>query len=387
MPFALTEISTEPRQAQLTTKPNFPNDSKNINQYTPIELYKFNFNTIAPRFFAQSVPDNCLYISNQQQSDGSDIVMNGRTFQHCAVKIEGVSSELNKMPTNPVLTIDRTTFSQFSAIQSLTNSWTDLGNLEPFPLRGATVERMITLHEYKDSPRWCCEPLFKVHNIQVTAFGSGYTSESNVVYSGGGEVIAAESTIDLTSAPAVDENQTKQGLYASVPTLTVSGGGGTGAEIEVQEMEQTHGDTDIFFSGVKSRYFVNSILEANDKFLVLELTSSLGLNERTETNRRMPAGLCSLRYRNYINGQFEYTPVADGGCPYGQQTNGDSGYDPANNFFDKSDNPTTEASRDYCSKSIRACRLRWASGTATSHLPFMGQFRAGTPGTITDERD
>lgn len=285
--------------------PNFINDSKNINQYTPIELYKFDFSTIAPRFFGAVSTD--VKISNHRQSDGSDIVMNGTTFEHCAIAIESVQSELNKAPTNPILTIDRTTFEGLTNVAALITSWTNLGNLPPFPFRGATVERMITLHDYKDDTDW------------------GMTI--------GGSITAEK----------------------------------------------------VLLSGSKSKYFISSVDDYNEKYIRLSLTSALGFVETSETNRNMPTGLCSLRYRNYINGTFEYTAVADGGCPYGQQTNGDSSYDPTNNLFDINNNVTTDPAKDYCNKSIRACRLRWAAGSTSSPLPFMGQFRAGTPGTQTNE--
>ena len=235
--------------------------------------------------------------------------MNGTTFEFCAASITGVSSALNKMPSKPQLTIDRTAFDALTNVASLITSWTNLGNLPPFPFRGITVTRFLTLHDYNADSDWGFE------------VGGSITAEK------------------------------------------------------------------VLLSGVKSRYFINSIVDVDDKTYIFELTPSLGLDERTETNRKMPTGLCSLRYRNYVNGQFEYTSVADGGCPYGQQTNGDSSYDPANNFFTRENNTTTTASEDYCAKNIRACRLRWAAGSDSSHLPFMGQFRAGTPGTKTNERD
>jgi phage-related protein len=291
--------------------PNFVNDSKNINQYTPIELYKFDFSTIVPRYFGALATD--VKISNQRQSNGSDIVMNGTTFEFCAVSISGVASELGKVPSNPQLTIDRTTFDALSNVATLIANWTNLGNLPPFPFRGVTVERMLTLHDYASDINWGFE---------------------------------------------------------------------VGGTITAQK---------VFLSGVKSRYYVNNVLTANDKYYVLELAPSLGLDQRTDANRKMPTGLCSLRYRTYVNNQFEYTPVAEGGCPYGQQTNGDPGYDPVNNLFDRNNNPTTDNKLDYCNKSIRACRLRWAAGGVDSpsgnlaELPFMGQFRAGTPGTETNE--
>lgn len=284
--------------------PNFINDSKNINQYTPIELYKFDFSTIAPRFFGAVATD--VKISNHRQSDGSDIVMNGTTFEHCAVVIENVKSELDKAPTNPILTIDRTTFEGLTNVAALITSWTNLGNLPPFPFRGATVERMITLHEYKNDSDW---------------------------------------------------GMTVDGAISS---------------------------DDVLLSGVKSRYFVSSIDDYNEKYIRLSLTSALGFVETSETNRNLPTGLCSLRYRNYLNGTFEYTSIPDGGCPYGQQLNGDSNYNP-NTYYDINNNLTTDPAKDYCNKTIRACRLRWASGSTDSPLPFTGNFKIGTPGTEHNE--
>lgn len=286
--------------------PNFINDSKNISEHTPIELYKFDFSTIKPRFFGAVSTD--VKISNHRQSNGSDIVMNGTTFNFCAASITGVSSALNTMPARPQLTLNRRIFDGLTNVASLITSWTALGNLPPFPFRGVEVTRFLTIHEYNADSDWGFE------------VGGSITAEK------------------------------------------------------------------VLLSGVKSRYIVNSILDADDKHYILELTPSLGIEERTQTNRKMATGLCSLRYRNYINGQFEYTPVAEGGCPYGQQTNGDSSYN-VNRYFDRQNNSTSDASKDYCAKNIRACRLRWAAGSATSHLPFMGQFRAGTPGTKPNERD
>jgi len=109
--------------------PNFINDCKNINQYTPVETYRFDFSTIAPRFFDQAT--SYARISNHRQSNGSDLVMNGVTYNHCAVKIEGVTSEINSNPTNPQLTVDRTTFDGLTSVTALRTSWRTLGNLPP----------------------------------------------------------------------------------------------------------------------------------------------------------------------------------------------------------------------------------------------------------------
>ena len=375
--------------------PNFINDCKNINQYTPVETYRFDFSTIAPRFFDQAT--SYARISNHRQSNGSDLVMNGVTYNHCAVKIEGVTSEINSNPTNPQLTVDRTTFDGLTSVTALRTSWRTLGNLPPFPLRGTVIQRMVTLFDYNSDPLWTMSDRHGLSTFSITAGGTGYTSVPTVTVNSGvgaGGVVQAE----ISGGSVSDLTVVARGHYEEIPTLTITGGGGSGATATVTALATglTSGPTspygyrtgtDVLKSGVLSQYVINNILDMTEKHYIFELSPSLELlDNQTDTNRKMPAGLCSLKYRNYINGSFQYTPVADGGCPYGQQTNGDSGYS-VTNYFDRNNTSTTDASKDYCSKNIIGCRARWAAGSATSPLPFMGQFRAGTPGTKTNERD
>jgi phage-related protein len=210
--------------------------------------------------------------------------------------------------------------------------------------------------------------------VTITGFGSG------------GKAVATVSSGAVSAITITDP-----GGYEINPTLTITGGGGSGATAavvgDIQTGDSRQDNTHTFKSGVISQYVITDLVDVSANHYIFELSPSLQLMDKTtETNRQMATGLCSLKYRTFRNG-FQYTPVADGGCPYGQQTNGDSGYDPAAKLFDRNNKPTSSNRHDYCNKTIRACRLRWASGSASSPLPFMGQFKAGTPGTIQNERD
>lgn len=377
--------------------PNFINDSKNINQFTPIELYRFDFSTrtIGPPTSASFLTSDVYpyaRFSNHRQSNGSDIVMNGATYNHCAAKIEGVTSELNAMPQNPTLTVDREAFDAIATANSLRNEWvTELKSMPPMPFKGVTVQRMVTLHDYKDDPNWQMSRRYGIGGASVTAGGSGYSSTPTVTITGEGSGGKAVATVSAGAVSAI--TITDPGAYEINPTLTITGGGGSGATAavvgDIQTGDSRQDNIHTFKSGVISQYVIKDVLDASAKHYIFELSSSLELMDKTtETNRKMATGLCSLKYRSWKNG-FKYTPVADGGCPYGQQTNGDSGYDPDNKLFDRNNKVVAVANskRDYCNKTIRACRLRWASGSASSPLPFMGQFKAGSPGTKQNERD
>lgn len=323
-----------------------------------------------------------------------DIVMNGATYTQCAVKIEGVTSELNAMPQNPTLTVDREIFDSLDPVSQLNTNWINSENgLPPMPFKGVTVERMVTLDEYKDDANWQMSQRYGIGGVSVTAAGSGYTSTPTVTITGFGSGGKAVANINGHLGPGVVSTVTitDPGAYEVNPTITITGGGGSGATAsvigDIQTGSSRQDNIDTFKSGVFSQYVITDLVDVSANHYVFELSPSLQLMDKTtETNRQMATGLCSLKYRTFRQG-FQYTPVADGGCPYGQQTNGDSGYDPAANLFDRNNKPTSNNRHDYCNKTIRACRLRWASGSASSPLPFMGQFKAGTPGTKQNERD
>ena len=288
--------------------PNFLNDCKNINEYTPIELYKFDFSTITPRFF--SAVSTTAFLTPHRQTNGSNIVMNGQTFTHCAMNIQGISSELGARPSRPTLKINRKVFEALTPVAAIETSWTGLGNLPPFPMRGVKIERFLTLHDYNADSDW---------------------------------------------------------------TMTSDQSSGTATQKAARH-------TAVLQSGVLQRYFVNGILDTTGHLLELELTPAIGLEQRTTANRKMPTGLCSLRYRSYMNAAFVYTPIEDGGCPYGQANN-QGNQATFTNYFDRTNATTSDASKDYCNKTARACKLRWDPSNNGAPIPFMGQFKAGTPGT------
>src|SRR6056300_1006600 len=132
------------------------NDLKRVNEFTPIVLYEFDFNTIVPKY--DNTTFTSLKLTNSSQSDGSDIVMNGTTYQQCGIKIENIVEELGSKPGNATLSIDNAVFSTFSQVSTLESSWQGslayLGRDKPAYMVGTTLNRIITLYEYNSDSSW-----------------------------------------------------------------------------------------------------------------------------------------------------------------------------------------------------------------------------------------
>lgn len=272
------------------------NDLKRVNEFTPIVLYEFNFNTIVPTYATSSFAT--LRITNHSQSNGSDIVMNGTTYQQCGVKIENVTELLNETPPSATLTVDNETFTGFSIVSDLQDAWTGTGTYngrnKPAYMVGTTVNRIITMYEYYNDASWA----------------------------------------------TTDKSYT-----------------------------------------INQRFFIKDILDSNKKSISFELAPSLWLESRNTLSRRLGGGICSLKYRVYdsTTDTFNYTTIQNGGCPYGQVTNGASGV-AFTNYFDRNNNSTT-IDKDSCQKTLKACMKRWDPTTSGAAIPFFGNIKAGSKGT------
>ena len=273
------------------------NDLKRVNEFTPIVLYEFDFNTIVPKY--ESTTLTTLRLTNSAQSNGSDIVMNGVTYQQCGIKIENIVEELGSKPGNATLSIDNAVFSAFSQVSTLASSWQGnlayLGRDKPAYLVGTTLNRIITMYEYNSDASWS----------------------------------------------ATDKSYT-----------------------------------------INQRFFIKDMISVNSKSIDFEITPGLYLDSQNVMSRRMGGSICSLKYRVYnpLTSSFDYTPIEDGGCPYGQVTNGASGVS-FTNYFDRTNTARADADRDYCAKNLQACMKRWDPTTSGAAIPFFANIKAGSKGT------
>lgn len=130
-------------------------------------------------------------------------------------------------------------------------------------------------------------------------------------------------------------------------------------------------------------FYVTRMNELFGHKLDLTLSPALGLDALNDgANRRLSSSQCILKYRTF-NGDkfdagdpdpFDYTPVTEGGCPWGQadqQTNFSYTVTWGKPYLDGNNEPTTEARKDRCSKGLQACLNRFPATLPEHAVPAM----------------
>lgn len=103
-------------------------------------------------------------------------------------------------------------------------------------------------------------------------------------------------------------------------------------------------------------YFVDRKVTENNVMVEWELASSLDLEQVVLPARSIIASYCTWQYRVYRNGAFDYSDVE--GCSY-----------TGSNYFTIQGVSTNDPSLDVCSKTLKACKLRFGTSAV---LPFGG---------------
>lgn len=128
-------------------------------------------------------------------------------------------------------------------------------------------------------------------------------------------------------------------------------------------------------------YNVDQVMNANNSEIVLKVNAPFGVENLSKNAVRvLRENYCARTYRRpdlSSANTFNYTPVEDGGCPYGQAAEA-SAYPGAaspfgSEYFDGQNQPTTSWANDRCPKTYQACTLRFRStGDPETTVPFLG---------------
>lgn len=108
-------------------------------------------------------------------------------------------------------------------------------------------------------------------------------------------------------------------------------------------------------------YYVERKVTANKAVVEFELASAMDFGDFQLPARILVATYCPWTYRQYNNGQFDYS---DAECPY-----------KGTNYFDVNDQPVADPSLDVCSKGKSGCKARYYVGGKKATLPY-GAFPA-----------
>ena len=127
-------------------------------------------------------------------------------------------------------------------------------------------------------------------------------------------------------------------------------------------------------------YNVDQVVSATNSELVLKVNAPFGVENLSKNAVRvLRENHCARIYRRPAAAAdtFNYTPVEDGGCPYGQASEA-SIYPGAatpfgSEYFDGQNQPTGDWQQDRCPKTYQACTLRFRStGNPNTTVPFLG---------------
>lgn len=113
------------------------------------------------------------------------------------------------------------------------------------------------------------------------------------------------------------------------------------------------------------KFFINQLSELFQHMVTFKLSATMGLDSLNDkVNRTLSSNQCNKKYRiwNVAKAGFDYVPVVDGGCEWGQageQSN--FSYCPSwgTPYFDANDQPTTDPKQDRCSLSLVGCKNRF----------------------------
>lgn len=135
-------------------------------------------------------------------------------------------------------------------------------------------------------------------------------------------------------------------------------------------------------------YVVSQANKITASTIEWQLAVSLGIDRANgESIASLAVNRCNLRYRrwNATTGTFDYTPEADGGCPYGNPTtvsNWSAVPDFGNKYYTNEDAALDPANKslDKCSYSAKGCQLRFDPNETGLVLPFVMLYSPNTLG-------
>lgn len=127
---------------------------------------------------------------------------------------------------------------------------------------------------------------------------------------------------------------------------------------------------------ITQKFYINQLSELFRHKLSFKLSTAMGFDALNDkVNRTLSSNQCNKKYRiwNIAKAGFDYVPVVDGGCEWGQageQSN--FAYCPSwgTPYFDAENNPTADPSKDRCSLSMAGCKKRFPIQADTDAFPI-----------------
>lgn len=124
-------------------------------------------------------------------------------------------------------------------------------------------------------------------------------------------------------------------------------------------------------------FYVNGLISRTGTKMSFKLSTNYGLEGLSnKANRVLNSLTCLNKYRifNPATGEFVYTSVADGGCPWGNPAEaskypGITGW--GTYWVDGSDIETADKSKDRCSLSAAGCMKRFSRQNPLQPIPYL----------------
>lgn len=138
---------------------------------------------------------------------------------------------------------------------------------------------------------------------------------------------------------------------------------------------------------ILQRFFIVQKSDQLRHSVTFKLSPAMGLDRLNDNiNRSLSTTQCNKKYRvwNIAKAGFDYVPVADGGCEWGQtgeQTNFPYCSSWGTPYFDQSDNQVTDPAKDRCSLSVVGCKKRFPITDNSQPFPISINLNASSPST------
>lgn len=133
---------------------------------------------------------------------------------------------------------------------------------------------------------------------------------------------------------------------------------------------------------------IDAVKEQTKSTLKIGLSPTIAADRLTnEAMNALGAGRCSFKYRTWNGSSFDYISVFEGGCPYGNPSQGTADFTDAyyqnlkNNapggnvdgrYFTNANTSTNDPSQDTCSYSVTGCVNRFDPDKQGFEFPFNG---------------
>jgi phage-related protein len=253
-------------------------------------------------------------------------------------------------------------------------------------LQGLNLGNIITLFEF--DPQYA--PNSGITSVVHSAQGSFNVVWNNTTYSASNlslSGVTVESGGSLQT-PTLNILHNKTGrFFVNLLTKDLRGLKVTRYQIPMKYVTQvTRLDGSLAYTGTspstdpsvykKVVFYIDGVQTRDGSSVTYNLAVAPGLDDLNASGNRTLSGTqCNLKYRvwNITNQSFDYTAMADGGCPWaqaGQQANyPNCGSNWGTPYFDANDNLVTDPAKDVCGLGLTSCLKRFPVNPAHTNPP------------------